>query len=185
MPFTPGGCSVSRSKSRQRGSRMPARVCARTCHHPPQVPCQIKRLPEVVCGVDVITTRHHGLLQHSLGSVVCGEVSRYDCLLRSSDNWLIRSIAKQHAQRVAGKLGETEGLIYLLGQYSNRIEDSDQQKTWRQRRYFYYMSGVDVANCCLTYDIKHDKLFLYIPQIHPERVVWEGRGPTIREAEEK
>ena len=87
-------------------------------------------------------------------------------------------------QRVAAKLGESRGLIYLLGQYSFKIEDSDQPKTWRQRRYFYYCSGVDVPNCCLLYDIQKDELRLYIPEIHPERVVWEGRGPTIEEAED-
>lgn len=45
--------------------------------------------------------------------------------------------AKQHAQRVAEKLGVEKGLIYLLGQYAYNQEDSDQPKTWRQRRYFY------------------------------------------------
>ena len=92
--------------------------------------------------------------------------------------------AKQHIQAVARKLGKSDGLIYLLGQYAFNIEDSDQSKTWRQRRYFYYCSGVDVPNCCLTYNIATDRLILYIPEIKPERVVWEGRGPTIEEAEE-
>ena len=36
---------------------------------------------------------------------------------------LNRSSAKQHAQRVAGKLGVSDGLIYLLGQYALNIED--------------------------------------------------------------
>ncbi|MCJ1294299.1 hypothetical protein MMC34_005857 [Xylographa carneopallida] len=93
--------------------------------------------------------------------------------------------AKQHAQAVASKLTDPDGLIYLLGQYAFTIEDSDQAKTWRQRRYFYYCSGVDVPNCCLTYDISADELSLYIPEIKPERVLWEGRGPTIEEAEDR
>ena len=97
---------------------------------------------------------------------------------------MIDSPAKQHVQAVASKLEKESGLIYLLGQYAFKIEDSDQPKTWRQRRYFYYCSGVDVPNCCLTYDIATDHLILYIPEIKPERVVWEGRGPTIEEAEE-
>lgn len=45
--------------------------------------------------------------------------------------------AKQHVQRVANKLAASEGLIYLLGQYGLTMEDSDQMKTWKQRRYFY------------------------------------------------
>ena len=94
------------------------------------------------------------------------------------------SPAKQHVRRVVKELGIQDGLIYLLGQYAFTLEDSDMPKTWRQRRYFYYCSGVDVPNSCLTYNISEDKLTLYIPEIHPERVVWEGRPPTIKEAEE-
>ncbi|MCJ1471675.1 hypothetical protein MMC13_000315 [Lambiella insularis] len=93
--------------------------------------------------------------------------------------------AKQHVRAVASKLGQSDGLIYLLGQYGFTIEDSDIPKTWRQRRYFYYCSGVDVPNCCLTYQIEKDELSLYIPEIKPERVLWEGRGPTIQEAEDR
>ena len=96
-----------------------------------------------------------------------------------------RIIAKQHCQAVARKLEDTEGLIYLLGQYEFTIEDSDQPKTWRQRRYFYYCSGVDIPNCCLTYNIKTDCLVLYVPKIVPEQVVWVGRGPTVDEARER
>ena len=97
-------------------------------------------------------------------------------------NW---DIAKQHCQAVASKLEDSEGLIYLLGQYTFTIEDSDQPKTWRQRRYFYYCSGVDIPNCCLTYNIKTDELTLYVPKIVPEQVVWVGRGPTVEEARER
>ena len=94
-------------------------------------------------------------------------------------------IAKQHAQLVASKLDDPDALIYLLGQYDFTIEDSDMSKTWRQRRYFYYCSGVDVPDCCLTYDAKQDELVLYIPEIKPERVLWSGRGPTIQEAKDR
>ena len=97
---------------------------------------------------------------------------------------LTQVLAKQHTQAVSRKLGDSDGLIYLLGQYDFTIEDSDQPKTWRQRRYFYYCSGVDVPDCCLTYDIRTDHLILYIPSIKPERVIWTGRGPTLEEAED-
>ncbi|KAI9727865.1 MAG: hypothetical protein M1834_007911 [Cirrosporium novae-zelandiae] len=93
--------------------------------------------------------------------------------------------AKQHARAVAKILGGNCGVIYLLGQYALDIEDSDQPKTWRQRRYFYYCSGVDVANCCLTYNIATDILTLYIPPIVMERVIWNGPGLTIEEAYEQ
>jgi hypothetical protein len=49
--------------------------------------------------------------------------------------------AKQHAKLVAQKLGVTKGLVYLPGAPTEYEEDSDQPKPFRQRRYFYYLSG--------------------------------------------
>jgi Xaa-Pro dipeptidase len=42
---------------------------------------------------------------------------------------------------VQGKLGVEEGLIYLAGQHAKNNEDSDMPAPFRQRRYFYYLSG--------------------------------------------
>lgn len=49
--------------------------------------------------------------------------------------------AKQHARRVQEKLGVEAGLIYLQGQQAKNNEDSDMPAPFRQRRYFYYLSG--------------------------------------------
>lgn len=56
---------------------------------------------------------------------------------------------------------------------------------FRQRRYFYYLSGVNEPGCYLTYDIERDYLTLYIPPIIPQKVVWVGRGSTLDEAKDK
>ena len=42
--------------------------------------------------------------------------------------------AKEHAKKVAKELGARDGLIYLLGQESQRYEDSDMAPEFRQRR---------------------------------------------------
>ncbi|KAK8158112.1 putative Xaa-Pro aminopeptidase [Phyllosticta citrichinensis] len=93
--------------------------------------------------------------------------------------------AKQHAQRVASILGVQKGLIYLPGAPTAYLEDSDQSVPFRQRRYFYYLSGVDEADCHLTYDIGYDILVLFVPQVSPKEVIWNGRGPNPKEAMEK
>ncbi|KAL2356901.1 putative Xaa-Pro aminopeptidase [Cryomyces antarcticus] len=108
----------------------------------------------------------------------------YSILIKASST-LEKYPAKQHAQRVAAKLGVEEGLIYLPGAPTVYLEDSDQPRPFRQRRYFYYMTGVDEPDCHLTYDIKFDILTLYISQINLRRVIWTGRGSTIQEAYEK
>ncbi|KAF2816343.1 uncharacterized protein BDZ99DRAFT_542730 [Mytilinidion resinicola] len=93
--------------------------------------------------------------------------------------------AKQHAQRVAQKLKASKGLIYLPGAPTEYEEDSDQPKPFRQRRYFYYLSGVNETDCHLAYDINEDTLTLFIPKIDPTTVIWNGRGSTRAEAFDK
>jgi len=65
------------------------------------------------------------------------------------------------------------------------IEDSDQDRKFRQRRYFYYITGVDEADCAVTYDIAKQQLNLWLPPIDPRKVVWTGRGSNKTEAVDK
>ncbi|BDD57294.1 hypothetical protein MAP00_002669 [Monascus purpureus] len=90
--------------------------------------------------------------------------------------------AKQHAQRVAARLASSGGLIYLEGQPTINWEDSDQPRAFRQRRYFFYLSGVDELDCYLTYDIEAALLTLYIPDFDLRRAVWMGPTLTLEEA---
>ncbi|KAJ4360251.1 uncharacterized protein N0V89_000811 [Didymosphaeria variabile] len=93
--------------------------------------------------------------------------------------------AKQHARRVRERLHVAEGLIYLPGVPARSNEDSDMPAPFRQRRYFYYLSGCNEASCQLAYDIKRDLLTLFIPRVNPDRVFWNGRGSTPAEALDK
>ena len=79
----------------------------------------------------------------------------------------------------------TSGLIYLAGQATVNWADSDQSRPFRQKRYFYYLSGSDDADCFLTYDIKKELLSLYIPDFDLHRAIWNGPTITKEEAEEK
>ncbi|KAF2120003.1 peptidase M24, structural domain-containing protein [Lophiotrema nucula] len=93
--------------------------------------------------------------------------------------------AKQHAKRVQELLGVPDGLIYLAGEPKRNNEDSDMPAPFRQRRYFYYLSGVNEPNCHLVYIINTNTLALFIPRIDPARVVYEGSGSTPAEALDK
>jgi Xaa-Pro dipeptidase len=86
---------------------------------------------------------------------------------------------------VAKHLGITEGLIYLPGQPSEDIQDSDQPVPFRQRRYFFYLSGADFENCTVAYDIGKDHLTLFIPAVDPKDVIWIGPVPSVHECESK
>lgn len=87
------------------------------------------------------------------------------------------ALAKQHARNVAKKLGASRGLIFLSGQPTINLRDSDQSRPFRQRRYFYYLSGADEADCALTYDIGRGILTLFVPDFDLHRAIW--MGPTL------
>lgn len=83
-------------------------------------------------------------------------------------------------------LGVTEGLIYLPGQRSAAWEDSDQEKPFRQLRYFYYITGVDFPDSIVTYNIKSDELSLWIlPPNSGSSVIFNGQVPTVDEVKVK
>ncbi|KAH9887413.1 metallopeptidase family M24-domain-containing protein [Xylariomycetidae sp. FL2044] len=86
--------------------------------------------------------------------------------------------AISHARKVAKGLSTQNGIIYLPGQREATWEDSDQGPPFRQRRYFYYMSGANFPGCSVTYDIAADKLTLWIPYTPPATILWFGNTPS-------
>ncbi|KAF2647914.1 hypothetical protein K491DRAFT_699296 [Lophiostoma macrostomum CBS 122681] len=130
------------------------------------------RVPAAVADAALVSEK---LVQHN---------QEYRLHLKALSRWE-KYPAKQHARRVQEKLGVRRGLIYLAGQPARSNEDSDMPAPWRQRRYFYYLSGVNEPNCHVTYDIQNDVLTLFLPRIDPKRVIWNGRGSTPAEALDK
>ncbi|PHH67925.1 hypothetical protein CDD83_6344 [Cordyceps sp. RAO-2017] len=96
----------------------------------------------------------------------------------SVEKLLIKYPAKLHARRVAAELGVDDGLVYLQGQPEAELRDSDQSVPFRQRRYFFYVSGANFADCHATYCIASDQLTLWIPHVEPKDVLWFGTKPS-------
>ncbi|KAL7932108.1 peptidase M24, structural domain-containing protein [Trichoderma chlorosporum] len=92
--------------------------------------------------------------------------------------------AKEHARKVAQKLGVSDGIIYLPGKQSQNYEDSDQPPPLRQRRYFFYLSGANFHDCYVTYEIRTDVLILWIPYVEPRQVLWFGSTPDTAKAKQ-
>ncbi|KAH7000155.1 putative Xaa-Pro aminopeptidase [Ilyonectria destructans] len=90
--------------------------------------------------------------------------------------------AKLHARKVAAELGVSDGLIFLPGEPTRLYEDSDQSPPFKQRRYFYYLTGADFPDCAVTYEIATDRLTLWIPYVEPRQVLWYGATPDAAEA---
>ncbi|APA10526.1 hypothetical protein SS1G_06948 [Sclerotinia sclerotiorum 1980 UF-70] len=119
----------------------------------------------------------------SRGSWSCKEVDEFDALsIEYEPKPIEKYPAKLHARQVKKYLGLQEGLIYLPGLPSFNYEDSDMQPAFRQRRYFYYLTGVNFPDCIVTYSIHRDQLWLWIPPPNSGRsVIYNGSRPTAKE----
>lgn len=53
---------------------------------------------------------------------------------------------------------------------------------YSQRRFFYYLTGCNLADCYFIYDTKADKSTLFIPPIDPADVIWSGLPTTAEDA---
>ncbi|CAK3861606.1 Xaa-Pro aminopeptidase [Lecanosticta acicola] len=95
--------------------------------------------------------------------------------------------AKAHAHRIAEELQVHDGLIVLSATKSSDLPNSDMPAPFRQDRYFYYLTGCNEPNCHVVYDIKNDKLTLWLPPVDKDwrHVVFYGNGSTTEEAQEK
>jgi len=97
--------------------------------------------------------------------------------------------AKEHARKVARWIvergGDKKGTIYLEAQKQRFNEDNDGEAPFRQRRYFFYLSGCNLPDSYLTYEIPTDKLTLFIPPVEPDEVIWSGLPMSVDEAKAK
>ncbi|KAL9031441.1 MAG: hypothetical protein Q9196_000544 [Gyalolechia fulgens] len=87
--------------------------------------------------------------------------------------------AKEHCAKVVSYLKSKNGIsdssvIYLEGQKTKLLEDNDEPQPFRQRRSFFYLSGCDLPDCHLTYEISTSSLTLFIPPLNPDSVIWSG-----------
>ncbi|KAG5942598.1 hypothetical protein E4U59_001012 [Claviceps monticola] len=97
--------------------------------------------------------------------------------------------AKAHAKRVVDQIRKSKpdanGVIYLEACATKMQEDNDSPVPFRQRRYFYYLTGCDVADCSLAYDIQSGKSILFIPPVDADDVIWSGLPLSIDDALQK
>ncbi|KOS21780.1 putative Xaa-Pro aminopeptidase [Escovopsis weberi] len=117
--------------------------------------------------------------------------------------------AKAHAKRVVELIRKQDpnasGVLYLESRHTKLLEDNDSPEHFRgvhlylkalltgapfahtppssQRRFFYYLTGCNLADSYFAYDIESSKSILFIPPIDPEEVIWSGLPTTIEDAQ--
>lgn len=90
--------------------------------------------------------------------------------------------AKRTLEQIREKASDANGVLYLEGRHTKLQEDNDSPEHFRQRRYFYYLTGCNLPDCRYVYDIHSDKSILFIPPIDPDDVIWSGLPMSIDDA---
>lgn len=97
-------------------------------------------------------------------------------------------MAKSHASRIKGLLlqktkdfDSATTAIFIAGEELEGVKYCDIHKHFRQNQYFYYLSGVNIPGSALLYNLKNDKLTLFLPNIDEEDIMWSGE-PMYPEA---
>ncbi|KAJ2897013.1 metallopeptidase family M24 [Zalerion maritima] len=97
--------------------------------------------------------------------------------------------AKKHAQKVVDHISKRSpspnGVLYLEAKHTKLLEDNDEPEPFRQRRYFYYLTGCNEPDCYFAYDIAAQKSTLFIPPIDSDSVIWSGLPLSPEEALKK
>lgn len=83
------------------------------------------------------------------------------------------------------KISNDSAAILVAGEEAEPIKYCDQHKTFRQNRYFYYLSGVDIPGSALLFDFKSEKSTLYLPNIDWEDVLWGGMPKSLEDAKKE
>lgn len=94
--------------------------------------------------------------------------------------------AKDHALRSVKRMQENgvdaNGIFYVESTVEKLQEDNDSPEHFRQRRFFYYLTGCNMANCQFIFDIQASRSYLFIPPIVDEEVIWCGLPTTVEDA---
>ena len=90
--------------------------------------------------------------------------------------------AKAHNEKVkqlllsanSQDLKDKECAIFITGEEVEPIKYCDTNKEFRQNRYFFYLSGVDIPGSSILFNFKTNKLTLFLPPVDSEDVMWSG-----------
>lgn len=89
---------------------------------------------------------------------------------------------KKHLLKKNPHLSLKSTAIFIAGEEIEGNKYCDTEKPFRQNRYFYYLSGVDIPGSAMLFDFKRDRLTLFLPNVEWDDVVWSGLPMSIEQA---
>lgn len=89
--------------------------------------------------------------------------------------------AKDHFRKVISFLKSMQdaptldhAVIYLEAAKSRMWPNCDQEASYRADRFFYYLTGCDLPDCHVVYDVKKETSTLFVPPVVDDEVIWSG-----------
>jgi Xaa-Pro dipeptidase len=158
-------------------------------------PFSLSSHPLKLCNQRVVKSQHSNYFTSQAKPQPQLKMADYEAILKG------KYPAKAHAKKVVEwmkkKDPKVNGVLYLEGQKTSMIEDNDSEahfrypsisnpatpaNAFRQRRYFYYLTGCPLPDCYFTYDLSTEISTLFIPPIEPDSVIWSGLPVSTSEA---
>lgn len=84
--------------------------------------------------------------------------------------------------RVSGE-GKKATAFFIAGEELEKNKYCDTDREFRQNRYFYYLTGVQLPGCAVLYNTADDKLTLFLPNVDEEDIIWSGEPLTPQDAQ--
>ena len=78
-----------------------------------------------------------------------------------------------------------EGIILVYGLPEPTRPHCDFEPVFRQESCFYWLTGVNEADCALLIEIATGKEILFYPQIPEDSIIWSGELPSIDDLKKK
>lgn len=89
---------------------------------------------------------------------------------------------KQHLLALNQKWSAKSTALFIAGEEVEGVKYCDISKEFRQNRYFYYLSGVNLPGCSLLFNFATEKLILFLPNVDWDDVIWSGMPISLEEA---
>lgn len=122
-------------------------------------------------------------IQPSVARLFCSKMaSALDEVLQS------KYPAKSHLRRVAAYLKKhdhsftSSSVLYAEAAHTQFWPNCDQEQPFRQDRSFFYLTGCELPDCRVVYDVESDKSTLFIPPVVDDEVIWSGLPLSTEEA---
>ncbi|XWN36586.1 MAG: aminopeptidase P family protein [Balneola sp.] len=92
----------------------------------------------------------------------------------------------QHREKLFSLFDDNQnGVVFIQGAETMYRYDTDYEFPFRQESNFWYLTGVNEAECSLVLDLKKEEYHLFVPERDAQYAVWHGYVKTKEQYQEE